>query len=51
MKRIKVVVKLQIYKFGSVRFGTWFIQRSYRTCNKKSKISMRTKGRGFYGTY
>ncbi len=50
MKRIKFVVKLHIYKFGSVHFGTWFIQ-SYWTCKKKSKVSMRSKVRGFYGNY
>jgi hypothetical protein len=44
-------------------FGTWFIQRSYETCKKKrskaktlyysvsgSKVSMRSKVRGFYGS-
>ncbi len=30
-------------------FRTWFIPRSYRTCKKKSKVSMRSKVRGFYG--
>jgi hypothetical protein len=30
-------------------FCTWFIHRSYRGCKKKSKVSMRSDVRGFYG--
>jgi hypothetical protein len=50
MKRIKVVEKLGIYKFGSVQFVYMIHHRSYRACEKKSKVSMRSKVRGFYGT-
>jgi hypothetical protein len=33
-------------------FGTRFIQRGYETCKKeRSKVSMRSKVRGFYGMY
>ncbi len=40
--------------YGEVRESwfdcTWFIQRSCRTCKKRSKVSIRSKVRGLYGT-
>jgi hypothetical protein len=51
MKRIKVVETFS--STNSVLFisCTWFIHRSYRAYKKKSKVSVRSKVRGFYGTF
>jgi hypothetical protein len=53
MKRIKVVDKLQIYKFGSVHF--WYMiddsSKEATELAKKSKVSMRAEIRGFHGTF
>jgi hypothetical protein len=32
-------------------FAIWFTQRSYGSCMERFKLSMRSKARGFYGTW
>ncbi len=51
---IKVADKLLICKLAKsvlFIFGTEFTQRSYRSCRKWTKVSVRSKVRGFYGTF
>ncbi len=43
---------LKIFKFANsvlFIFGACFLERSYRTCKERLKVSMRSKVRGFYG--
>jgi hypothetical protein len=54
VKIIKVVEKFYYFRFTDLVlfiFGTWLIQRSYGTCKKRSKVSMRSKVRSSYGTF
>jgi hypothetical protein len=49
MKRIKVVEKLEIYKFGSVYFWYMIHPKKLRNLQKKSKVYTMSKVRGFGG--
>ncbi len=50
MKRIRVLEKLYIYKFGSHHFWWMIHPKKLWNLQKRSKVSMRSKVRGFYGT-
>jgi hypothetical protein len=50
MKKIKVVEKYDIYKFVSVCIWYKIHPKKLQNLQKRSKVSMRSKVRGFYGT-